>query len=146
MQSISRAIGSSSHWGLIMMPGQETNGDNLGHFFIFKTVMVCWVYSLELPQWGDSFEYIEFSDEIRKFPYILVFWSDRKIFEWAQKGVWIALKGKNLLRRDLLCKKVNPCYRKLKFQKYPTLSISPYHTCSKIWTSTIYYLGPVVQS
>ena len=29
--------GSSSHWGLIMMPGQEANSDNLGIFFLFSS-------------------------------------------------------------------------------------------------------------
>ena len=28
-----RDVGSSSHWGLIMKPGQEANGDNLGNVF-----------------------------------------------------------------------------------------------------------------
>ena len=26
-------MGSASHWGLFMVPGQETDGDNLGKFF-----------------------------------------------------------------------------------------------------------------
>ena len=26
-------MGSSSHWGFIMTPGQETNGNNLGNSF-----------------------------------------------------------------------------------------------------------------
>ena len=34
-----------------MVPSQEANGDNLGIFFsIFYTIIVCCVYSLELPQ------------------------------------------------------------------------------------------------
>ena len=34
-----------------MVPGQEANNDNLGNFFsIFYTIIVCLVYSLELPQ------------------------------------------------------------------------------------------------
>ena len=45
-------MGSSSNWGLIMVPVQEANGDNLGVFWIFCIVMVCWMYSLESPQWG----------------------------------------------------------------------------------------------
>ena len=30
-------MGSSSHWGLIMAPGQEANGDNLGKYFRSST-------------------------------------------------------------------------------------------------------------
>ena len=52
-------MGSSSHWGLIMVPDQEANGDNLGIFFISFTIIVCWVYSLEPPRWGDSNEYTQ---------------------------------------------------------------------------------------
>ena len=38
-------MGSSSHWGLIMAPGQEANGDELGDvFLIFYKIIVCWVY------------------------------------------------------------------------------------------------------
>ena len=32
-----RDMGSSSHWGLIMAPGQEANSDNLGKSFWFST-------------------------------------------------------------------------------------------------------------
>ena len=34
-QKIFRDMGSSSHWGLIMVPGQEANSDNFGVFFYF---------------------------------------------------------------------------------------------------------------
>ena len=56
-----RDMGSSSHWGLIMTPVQEAKSDNLGFFFfsIFYTMIVCRVYSLELPRWGDSNEYTQ---------------------------------------------------------------------------------------
>ena len=37
----------------------EANGDNLGIFSIFYTIIVCWVYSLELPRWGNSNEYTQ---------------------------------------------------------------------------------------
>ena len=66
-----RDMGCSSHWELIIAPVQEANGDNLGETFsIFYTIMACWVYSLELPRWGDSNEYTQilFHDEIRNFP------------------------------------------------------------------------------
>ena len=56
-----RGMGSSSHWGQIIAPGQEANDDNLGIrdcFSIFKTIMLCWVYSLESPR-GDSNEYTQ---------------------------------------------------------------------------------------
>ena len=44
-------MGSSSHCGLIIAPDQEANGDNLGmSFLILYKIMVCCVYSLELPQ------------------------------------------------------------------------------------------------
>ena len=33
-----------------MVPGQEANGDDLGIFFISFTIIVCCMYSLELPQ------------------------------------------------------------------------------------------------
>ena len=55
--------------------------------------MVCWVYSLELPQWGYSNEYthnIQFHDKIRKFPYIRVFLTYRKNFVGIQKQVQIS--------------------------------------------------------
>ena len=57
---IVRDMGSSSHWGLIMVPGQEVNSDNLRNFFsMFYTIIVCWVYSLESPRWGVSNEYTQ---------------------------------------------------------------------------------------
>ena len=37
-------MGSSGHWGLITVPGQEENSDNLGIFSISFTIIVCWVY------------------------------------------------------------------------------------------------------
>ena len=49
-----RGMGTSSHWGLIMAPVQEANGDNSGVFSIFYTMIVCYVYSLKSPRWGDS--------------------------------------------------------------------------------------------
>ena len=58
-QKIVRDMGSSSHWGLIMVPDQEENRDNLGIFFISFILIVCWVYSLESPRWGDSNEYTQ---------------------------------------------------------------------------------------
>ena len=54
-----RDTGSSSHWELIMVPGQEANSDNLRVFFIFCTITVYLVYSLESPRWGDSNEYTQ---------------------------------------------------------------------------------------
>ena len=50
-------MGGSSHWGLTMTPGQEANGDQL--FSIFYIIIVCCMYSLESPRWGDSNEYIQ---------------------------------------------------------------------------------------
>ena len=50
-------IGSSSQWGLIIAPGQETTGNNLGMYMYFQSsykIMSCSVYSLESHQWGDS--------------------------------------------------------------------------------------------
>ena len=49
-----RDMGSSSHWMLIMMQGQETNRDNFGKSFCFSTlytIIVCRVYR------GDFYEY-----------------------------------------------------------------------------------------
>ena len=44
-------MGSLSHRGLIMTPGLKANKDNLGvSFSIFYKIMVCCMYSLELPQ------------------------------------------------------------------------------------------------
>ena len=35
-------MGSSSHWGLIVTPGQGANGDNLGKsFFLYNNGMLC---------------------------------------------------------------------------------------------------------
>ena len=36
-QKIVRDMDGSSHWGLIMVPSQEANGDNLEMFFRFST-------------------------------------------------------------------------------------------------------------
>ena len=36
-QKIVRDMGGSSHWGLIIVPSQEANGDNLGIFFRCST-------------------------------------------------------------------------------------------------------------
>ena len=36
-QKIVRDMGSSSHWGIIMVPGQEGNSDNLGILFLFPS-------------------------------------------------------------------------------------------------------------
>ena len=47
---IVREMGSSSQWGLIMAPGQEANDDDLGIADILDN-NVCWVHSLESPQW-----------------------------------------------------------------------------------------------
>ena len=38
-----RYLGSSSHWGLIMVSGQEANGDNFKEVFLIHTIIVCWV-------------------------------------------------------------------------------------------------------
>ena len=59
-----RDMDSSSHWGLIIAPRQDANGDNLGMsfrevFFYLCYKIVCWVYSLELPCWGNSNEYTQ---------------------------------------------------------------------------------------
>ena len=59
-KKIVRDMGRSSHWGLIMVPGQEANSDNLGNFFsIFYTIIIYLVHSLESPRWGDSNEYTQ---------------------------------------------------------------------------------------
>ena len=52
-----REVGSSSHWGLIMAPGQEADSDNLEKSSIFYRIIVC-LYSLELPR-GNSNEYTQ---------------------------------------------------------------------------------------
>ena len=39
--------------------GQEANSDNLGNFFLIFYTIIVWVYSLELPWWGDSNEYTQ---------------------------------------------------------------------------------------
>ena len=53
-------MGSSSHLGLIIAPGQEAYWDNLGKYFLFFIQkMVCWVYSLELPHWVNSNGYTQ---------------------------------------------------------------------------------------
>ena len=37
LQKFVQDTGSSSHWGLIMVPGQKTNDDNLGKSFQSST-------------------------------------------------------------------------------------------------------------
>ena len=49
-------MGSSSHLGLIIAPGQEANGDDL--------IMVFCVDSLESPRLDDSNEHIKFPSHI----------------------------------------------------------------------------------
>ena len=62
-------IGSLSHGGLIIAPGQEANGNDFGNFFsIYWIIMVYWVYSLELSWWVMGTYSIQFHDIIRKFP------------------------------------------------------------------------------
>ena len=53
-------MGSLSHWELIMAQGQQANGDKFRELFsIFYTIIVFWVYSLELSQSGSSNEYTQ---------------------------------------------------------------------------------------
>ena len=55
-------MGSSSHWGLIITPGQKANGNNLGNYFLSSIQkMVSLVYSLESHRWGDSNEYTQYT-------------------------------------------------------------------------------------
>ena len=60
-QKLVGAMGSSSNWCLVMAPGQGENNDALiKEIFSFSyTIIVCWVYSLESPRWGDSNEYTQ---------------------------------------------------------------------------------------
>ena len=97
-----RNMGSSSHWGFIIAPGQEANGDNsrIPKYFDLLYKMLCCMHLLESPRWGDSYsiQNIQFHDKIRKVPqkslyiyiYISTFLSYRKNFVWTQKRVRIS--------------------------------------------------------
>ena len=81
-----RDMGRSSHWGLLLAPGQEANDDGLGIFFFFffffyllhnngmLSVLIRIASVMQL-----STHNIQVRDKIRKFPYILVSLSFRKI-------------------------------------------------------------------
>ena len=92
-------IGSLSHWGLIMAPGQEANGNI---FSIFYTKIVCCVYSLELPQWGNSNEYnttyifMIKQENFTKIALSIVFLVNQKNFPGTKKWVWI-IHGKRTI-------------------------------------------------
>ena len=83
----------SSQSVLIMAPGQEANGDNLGKSFRSSTQYVCWVYSwsLESPRYN-----IRFHDKIRKNSSFF-FLSYRNNFGGTQKRVRIS-HGKRGIR------------------------------------------------
>ena len=56
-------MGSSSHWGYIITPGQEANGDNLGIVFdLLDNNSMMSVFILMRTQ------NIKLQDKIRKFP------------------------------------------------------------------------------
>ena len=61
---IVRDMGGSSHWGLIMVPSQEANGDNLGIFF-FDFLHNNYMLSVIILM---STHNIQFHDKIRKIP------------------------------------------------------------------------------
>ena len=92
-----RDMGSSSHWGLIMAPAQKANSDNLGNFSIFYTMIVCWVYSLESPRWGDSNEYTQHTWRNKKKSVNICFvWAIGRML-WGLKKVRI-IHGKRAIR------------------------------------------------
>ena len=61
---IVRGIHSSGHWGVIKMPGQEANSDNLGILF-FEFLHNNCMYD-EAALMGTH--KVQFHDEIRNFP------------------------------------------------------------------------------
>ena len=79
-----RDMGCPSHWGSIIAPGQEANGDNLGKSFLSSTHIGTLSAIIRTSTYN-----IQCHDEIRKFPQIFVFLSDRKNFAVSQKGVRI---------------------------------------------------------
>ena len=58
-QKFVRAMGSSSHWWLIVAPGQEANGDNFRMYFWSSTKLWYVECTLESPRRGDSNEYTQ---------------------------------------------------------------------------------------
>ena len=90
-----RDIGSSSHWGLTMVPGQEANSDNLGILFYFRhnncmlSVLIR-IASMRYVAILMSTHNIQFHDKIRKFPKIFVFLSQWKHFVGTLKWVRIS--------------------------------------------------------
>ena len=61
-------MGSSSHWGLVIAPGQEASRENFG-LSIRSSINICMLlYLLESPRWGDSNKYnnIHFHEKKRK--------------------------------------------------------------------------------
>ena len=87
-----RGVGCSRHWGFIIAPSQEANGDYSGKSVLFYIIMVCWVYSLESPRWGDSNEYTQhtISWENRNNSQTISFLSNWKNFVGTQKRVRIS--------------------------------------------------------
>ena len=91
-----RNMGSSSHWGFIIAPGQEANGDNsrIPKYFDLLYKMLCCVHLLESPRWGDSYsiQNIQFHDKIRKVPqkslYIYIY-----LLSWAIGRISYGLKN-----------------------------------------------------
>ena len=104
-------MGISSHEGIIIAPGQEANGDYLGCrlsrgvFSIFYKIMVCWVYSLESPRWGNSVrkrhmrqnghmrpakEACAFTQFNRIFQFTerILDWQGCKVFSCRQRRLW----------------------------------------------------------
>ena len=55
-----RDMGSSSHWGLIIAPGQAQM-ELIREVFLILYKMVFWVYSLESPRWGNSNDYTQYT-------------------------------------------------------------------------------------
>ena len=68
-QKIVRDMGSSSHWGLIMVPGQEANSNNLGIYlnFLHNNCMLSVLIRIDEAILMST-QNIQFHDKIRKFP------------------------------------------------------------------------------
>ena len=83
-----RNMGSTSYWGLIMAPGQEAKGDNLGESFR-SSKQKWYVECTDQNRLNEAIlmsTYNKlFHNKIRKFPEILIILSFRKIFLRTQK-------------------------------------------------------------
>ena len=120
-----REMGSQSHWGLIMSGSKWWQFKEV--FVIFYTIIVCCVYSLESPRWGDSNEYTQAYNFIinrENFPNFFSWAIGR--FLYGFKNVWIS-HGKwaiSIRAIDVWLNETNKAHTKRNYNRGPALKRS----------------------